>query len=66
MSKIRDEALYGMFSFSACHILFSRSWLFDYGENYEGYDQGKALTFGSFPQLTNITQGRDVRKSVSE
>ena len=38
MSKIRDEPLYWSFYLSACHALFSRSWLIDYGLNYKGYD----------------------------
>jgi len=38
MSKIRDEALYGMFSLSVYHTLFGGSWLFDCGVNYKGHD----------------------------
>jgi len=45
MSKIRDNALYGMFSLSACHILFGGSWLIDYVVNCNGHDQGQTLTF---------------------
>ena len=42
MSKIRDKALYRMFSLSACHTLFVGSWLIDYGVNYKGHNQGQA------------------------
>ena len=49
MSKIGQEALYGMFSLSACHVLFGGSWLLDYSVNCEGHDQGQALTFTCLP-----------------
>jgi len=38
-----------MFSFSACHTLLGESWLFDYGVNCDGHDQGQALPFASLP-----------------
>ena len=64
MSKIRVEALYGMFSLSACHTLFGGSWLFDYGVSCKGHDQGQALTFALLPP-PHKCDPRDVRKSSS-
>ena len=51
MSKIGDEALYGMFALSACHTLFGVSWLIDCAVNHKGHDQGQALTCASLPPL---------------
>ena len=41
--------MYGMFPLSVSHTLFSGSWLFDYGVNIKGHDQGQALMFTSIP-----------------
>ena len=41
ISKIRDEALCGKFSFSACHTLFGRAWLVGYSVNCKGYNSCK-------------------------
>jgi len=49
MTKIRDEALYRMFSLSAYQTLFGGSQLIDYDVNCKGHDQGQVLTFASLP-----------------
>ena len=57
-----------MFSSNACHTLFGGSWLFDYGVNYKGYDQGQALTFASLspPYEYNPREGCEKILFISE
>jgi len=60
MSKIRDDALYEMFSLSAYYTLFGGSWLIDYGLNYKRHDQGQALTLISLAPPHKYNPSRDV------
>jgi len=56
MSKFRNEVLYGIFPFSASHVLLIGSWMFDCCVSYSGHDsykhQGQSPALSSLPNLT--------------